>query len=206
MARGKFIIFEGMDYSGKTTNIQNFCSILDSMGIDYINTREPGGSRVAEDVRRLILAPDSNLTTKECVLAFQLARSHHCRNVIEPALEAGKWVVCDRYIISSMVYQYEEKKLLSFLTKQLNLTEPDHMVYSTCGIEDTLRRKGIRGVDNHMDELFTNRYTHYSGLFDFYACLLEDMSLTLDTNNSPSALKVQMEEYIVKDILGEQNV
>lgn len=206
MTRGKFIIFEGMDYSGKTTNIHNFCAILDSMGIEYITTREPGGSSVAEKIRSILLSLDSDLSNKESVMAFQLARSHHCRTVIEPALAAGKWVICDRFIISSMVYQYEEKKLLSLLTKQLKFSEPDHMIYSTCGLEETLRRKGIRGVDNHLDEVYTNRYTHYSGLFDFYACLLEDMSLTLDTNNSPLELKAQMEEYIVRDILGEQNV
>lgn len=208
MQKGKFIIFEGMDYSGKTTNIKSMCEVLDAKGIKYITTREPGGSLIGEKIRDLILSTSveqAGLNEAETTIAFQLARSHHCRVTIQPALDSGVWVICDRYIISSMVYQHAYKDIIRDLTKSLNIIEPDFMIYNTCGHEETLRRKGIRGVENHMDEVFTKYYEKLAKLFDQYAETLKDVTLTLDTNQNPSILKDQMEEYIDK-ILGEYNV
>lgn len=208
MQKGKFIIFEGMDYSGKTTTLKNFCKLLEEKNIPYITTREPGGTKMAERIRGLLLSLDESepsLDVNETATLFQIARSHHCKTVIKPALDSGIWVISDRYIISSMVYQNDAKELIKETSKVFGILEPDAMIYTTCGYEETLRRKGIRGTDNHLDELYTKHYKEFSKLFDYYAYLLEDMSLILNTNNDMQELTTQMRKFI-SEILGDNYV
>ena len=205
MNKGKFIILEGMDFSGKTTCAKKLVEILTEKGIECVFTREPGGTLEGEMIRE-ILVNQTDLNSDERALLFQTSRSLHCRKVIEPALAAGKWVISDRYIISSLVYQHQSEKLLRQLTKQLKLTKPDYMVYTSCGLEETLRRKGLRVDDNNaLDNEYTAKYHHYSGLFDYYACLAEDETLKLDTNNRQQILDQQLRDFVDK-ILGEPNV
>lgn len=204
--KGKFIFFEGMDFSGKTTSLHRFAEILDERGIKYIITREPGGSEIGEAIRTILLSPNSDqISIEEQAFLFQVARSNHCRNVIQPALDNGVWVLSDRYIVSSIVYQHDALPILKETSKLLNLIEPDYMVYATCGYETTIQRKGLRSDNNRLDDVYTKHYHMYSERFERYACLLEDMSLTIDTNKSIDAVKQQLGEFVDK-ILGDNNV
>lgn len=208
MKEGKFIIFEGMDYSGKTTAMKEFCKLLAENNIPHITTREPGGTKVAENIRKVLLSLEENepsLNTVESVALFQVARSHHCRTVIKPALESGVWVISDRYIISSMVYQNDAKDIIRNLTTDFGILEPDAMIYTSCGYEETIKRKGIRGTDNYLDELYTKHYSEFSKLFDYYAYLLQDMTLILNTNEGIPTLSCRMSKFI-STILGESHV
>ncbi len=98
-----FITFEGGEGSGKTTISQKICKVLEQKGHKTILTREPGGVKVAEDVRSLIM--DNELDYKTEVLLFAAARIEHLEQKIKPALKDKKIVICDRYIDSSIVYQ-----------------------------------------------------------------------------------------------------
>jgi len=204
MSKGKFICFEGMDFSGKTTTLNNLTKLLDARGVEYITTREPGGTALAEKLRALLLN-DTTIDVFEQALLFQAARRQHCRLIIQPALDEGKWVISDRYIISSLVYQHDAKKLLQDTAKLMNLIEPDYLIYTRCGYETTLQRKQSRKDNNHLDEVFTRHYEKYSKLFDHYACLLEDMSLTIDTNKSTDEIELILGDFVDK-ILGDKNV
>lgn len=204
MNKGKFIFFEGMDFSGKTTCANMLGDILTTRGIKFIITREPGGTPFGDALRAMLLNCDTD-NVKEQALLFQAARSNHCRNVIQPALDEGTWVLSDRYIISSMVYQHDALDIIKSTSRALNLIEPDYMVYAKCGIKTTLQRKGIRSDVNAMDELYTKNYDMYSSRFDHYACLLEDMSLNIDTNKPVNEIYLILYEFVDK-ILGEQNV
>jgi dTMP kinase len=106
MARGKFITFEGGEGAGKSTQAQLLAGRLRAAGRDVVLTREPGGSPFAEQVRALILdpatAPHSALSE---ALLFYAARSDHLDTTIRPALTAGRWVICDRFLDSTRVYQ-----------------------------------------------------------------------------------------------------
>ncbi len=105
---GIFISFEGGEGAGKSTQIQRLSDHLASNGIDVIATREPGGSQGAELVREVLLsgaARDYGVTA-EAVL-FAAARADHIDTLIKPALDEGKWVLCDRFADSSRVYQSE---------------------------------------------------------------------------------------------------
>lgn len=103
--QGKFISFEGTEGVGKTTAINSLCSRLDQAGIDYVRTREPGGSAFAEQLRDLLLNPETQINDDTELLLMFAARSDHVAKVISPALEAGKWVICDRFIDSTLAYQ-----------------------------------------------------------------------------------------------------
>lgn len=102
---GKFIVLEGPDGSGKTTQIGRIETYLRERGTDFISTREPGGVQVAEKIRSVILDVDNAMSgLTECLLYAAARREHLIQKVI-PALEQGKTVICDRYVMSSLSYQ-----------------------------------------------------------------------------------------------------
>ena len=106
METGKFITFEGIEGVGKSTNIAHFTGILEENGCDVLKTREPGGTPIAERIRALVAehGDEAMPDIAELLLVFA-ARSLHVNNVIQPALAAGTWVVCDRFTDSSRAYQ-----------------------------------------------------------------------------------------------------
>ena len=120
MSRGRFITLEGGEGVGKTTNLQLIGDAIGSRGYDVLITREPGGTPLAEEVRQMLLAtrdePVSPLA--EALLVFA-ARAQHFENVIEPALTAGRWVLCDRFTDSTFAYQGGGRGLRRDVLEQL---------------------------------------------------------------------------------------
>jgi dTMP kinase len=104
MKRGKFITFEGGEGVGKSTQAKRLADRLEGQGVPVIVTREPGGTPVGEDVRGLILKDRPKDPVTELLL-FAAARAEHMTSVIRPALEEGTWVISDRFIDSTRVYQ-----------------------------------------------------------------------------------------------------
>lgn len=106
MTNPRFITFEGIDGSGKSTQARRFAEHLRGQGQDVVLTREPGGSPGAEEIRQLLLTGDPDRWSPETeVLLFTAARRDHLEKTIEPALAAGKTVVSDRFADSTRVYQ-----------------------------------------------------------------------------------------------------
>jgi len=108
MVAGRFITFEGGEGSGKSTQAERLAERLAGLGIDVVLTREPGGSPFAEALRALILDPETppHSALSEALL-FYAARADHLEKTIRPALNAGRWVICDRFSDSTRVYQSE---------------------------------------------------------------------------------------------------
>lgn len=103
---GKFISFEGPEGSGKTSVIKAVEQYLTNKGYDILTTREPGGIKIAEDIRNIILDKENTEMDKHAeALLFAAARSQHFHQKIVPALDAGKIIICDRFIDSSLAYQ-----------------------------------------------------------------------------------------------------
>ena len=103
---GRFITFEGIDGSGKSTQSRRFADLLRGQGVDVILSREPGGSAGAEQIRELVLTGDPGRWSAETeLLLFTAARRDHLEKTIEPALAAGRTVICDRFADSTRVYQ-----------------------------------------------------------------------------------------------------
>lgn len=103
--KGLFITFEGPDGSGKTTQLQRVADALRQEGYEVLESREPGGTMLAEKVRDIVLDGSLPLLNKTEVLLYLAARSEHVSRVLQPALEAGKIVLCDRFSDSTLVYQ-----------------------------------------------------------------------------------------------------
>lgn len=120
MQRGRFITFEGGEGTGKSTQARKLAERLEATGIPVLVTREPGGTALGEDIRGLILKdrPQDPLTE---LLLFAAARAEHMTAVIRPALDEGTWVISDRFIDSTRVYQGKlyaiEPELIATLEK-----------------------------------------------------------------------------------------
>lgn len=103
---GRFISLEGGEGVGKSTQVRRLAEALRARGHDVVETREPGGSAGAEAIRTLILEGEANRWTARAeALLFAAARADHVARTIRPALEAGQWVLTDRFIDSSLAYQ-----------------------------------------------------------------------------------------------------
>lgn len=109
---GLFITFEGPDGSGKSTQIRYLASHLQSEGIPYILTREPGGTTIGDQIRTLLLDPAYKEMANETeALLYAASRAQHVQEKIKPALTAGNVVLCDRFVDASIAYQgYGDRK------------------------------------------------------------------------------------------------
>ena len=121
MSRGAFITFEGIDGSGKSTQLARLAEALKGAGHDVVVTREPGGSPGAEEIRALVLEGATDRWSAETeILLFTAARRDHLERTILPALEAGKVVLCDRFADSTRMYQGMSRGDLRALVDQLH--------------------------------------------------------------------------------------
>ena len=110
--RGKFITIEGLDGCGKSTQLERLAAVLRDNGVDLIVTREPGGTAVGEQIRALILDSATLGLAPWTELALMFAsRAQHIKEVIQPALAEGRWVLCDRFTDSTEAYQGGGRKL-----------------------------------------------------------------------------------------------
>ncbi|WP_308367225.1 MULTISPECIES: dTMP kinase [unclassified Microbulbifer] len=123
MRRGKFITLEGGEGVGKSTNLQFITGWLRDRGIAFIQTREPGGTPLAEELRELLLCNRDEAVdpTAELLMVFA-ARAQHIARVIEPALARGDWVICDRFTDATYAYQGGGRQLDRTLIAQLEQT------------------------------------------------------------------------------------
>ncbi|WP_085308423.1 dTMP kinase [Planktotalea arctica] len=119
--KGRFISFEGIDGSGKSTQAKRLATALERAGYDVVLTREPGGSPGAEEIRALVLQGDTDRWSAETeILLFTAARRDHMERTILPALAAGKVVICDRFADSTRMYQGLSRGDLRALVDQLH--------------------------------------------------------------------------------------
>ncbi|MES9897819.1 MAG: dTMP kinase [Sedimenticola sp.] len=106
IAKGKFITVEGGEGAGKSTNLDHIRRLLENAGKEVLFTREPGGTDLGEEVRELLLGhKHTGMSDDAELLLMFAARAEHLHNKIIPALEAGKWVLCDRFTDASYAYQ-----------------------------------------------------------------------------------------------------
>ena len=119
--KGLFIVFEGQDGSGKSTQIKALTAYLEEKGRTVLLTREPGGTPVAEKIREVLLDPENKGMDATCeAYLYAAARAEHVRQVIVPAIEEGKVVLCDRFMMSSLAYQGYGRQLGTEQVCQIN--------------------------------------------------------------------------------------
>jgi dTMP kinase len=131
--RGTFIAFEGPEGGGKTVQIQRLARRLQEEGREVVVTREPGGTRVGDEIRTILLGlGDYAILPETEVLLLAAGRAQHVREVIEPALARGAWVLCDRYVDSTYAYQGGGRELDLEPIRQIQ-------EYATGGLEPDVR-------------------------------------------------------------------
>jgi dTMP kinase len=149
---GLFIAFEGVEGSGKSTQVGSLVATLQEEGLDVVVTREPGGPPVAERIRDLLLDPNAEgMDPRTEALLYAAARAEHVRRVVAPGLEAGKVVVCDRFIDSSLAYQGFARELGDSDVLEINRWAvagviPDVVVLLDLDADEGLRRVRDRAL------------------------------------------------------------
>jgi dTMP kinase len=156
--RGKFITIEGCEGVGKSTNIAFARALLEARGIPLRVTREPGGTPLAEDIRRLLLAhrEETMCDATELLLVFA-ARAQHTRSLIEPALARGEWVLCDRFTDATIAYQgggrgIDGELILALKRLVLGAFEPDLTLLLDLPVEAGMARIRARGALDRFEE------------------------------------------------------
>lgn len=156
--RGRFITFEGCEGSGKSTQIRLLGEKLAAAGVDFIVTREPGGSEIAEQIRRIILDGKNDKMCDECeALLYAAARVQHLKEIVEPALAAGRLVVCDRYVDSSLAYQgfargLGEKYVAQINSYALENYPPNLTVFLNISPDRAFERKHGADMNDRMEK------------------------------------------------------
>jgi dTMP kinase len=155
--RGKFITFEGGEGTGKSTQAAMLTLALEALGLGVLRTREPGGSPGAEIIRHVLLSGAAKPLGAEAeAMLFAAAREDHVRCTIEPALAAGKWVVCDRFADSTRVYQgvlgSVDQRLIKGLERvSIGDLMPNLTLILDAPVEITMERSALRRGDAAAD-------------------------------------------------------
>lgn len=159
MSTGLFVSFEGIDGSGKSTQARLLFDHLQSLGLDALLTREPGGSPGAEQIRALLVSGDVDRWSPETeLLLFTAARRDHLERTIRPALAAGRIVICDRFADSTRIYQGlrgdDLRAQVDALHDLMIGQEPDLTILIDIDAGDGLARAVARGGDDDRFEAF----------------------------------------------------
>ena len=187
--RGKFIVIEGLEGAGKSNAQRVVSETLAAHGIEFITTREPGGTPIAEALRNLWKeGKDGEHTTDKAeVLMIYAARTQLVETVIEPALTSGKWVVGDRHDMSSQAYQGGGRRLADLVDKVgsviLGDFEPDFTIYLDIEPSIGLERARGRGALDRIEQLDIN-FFHRTR--ERYVALVKDNPKAVLINAEPA--------------------
>ncbi len=148
-SHGAFITFEGIDGCGKSTQVARTAALLSEVGFAVVTLREPGSTRVAEQIRRILLHTRETLSDATELLLYEAARADITAHEIRPHLSAGKIVLCDRFYDSTTAYQGYGRKLDLRLVKQLHRlaigeTRPDLTLVMDVDLKVAFARRGRR--------------------------------------------------------------
>jgi len=172
-----FITFEGIDGAGKSTQIEKLCAYFKKNGIEFVSTREPGGCEISEKIRDIILSQKSDLGAFGELFLYFAARAEHIRQIIKPALDGGKWVVCDRFCDSTFAYQGAGRGLDVAKMKEINKFAsqniyPDLTVLLDISVDVSLERRKRR--KKSADRLEQNDRTFFESVRQYFLKLSQD--------------------------------
>ena len=206
MKKGLFITFEGGEGSGKTTACKYLLERLRKEGYDVIYSREPGGVDIAEQIRDVILNVNNTaMDARTEALLYAASRRQHLVEVVLPALEAGKIVLCDRFIDSSLVYQGHargigEAKVMSINRFAIGDNMPDLTVYFDVDPEIGLSRAADRGELNRLDKESLNFHRSVRRAYQKLARKYKERISTVDANQPLKEVESAVYDLVIKKI------
>ncbi|HVP14724.1 MAG TPA: dTMP kinase [Terriglobales bacterium] len=193
--RGLFVTFEGGEGSGKSTQVARLAERLRRRGFEPLLTREPGGTPLAEGVRALLLDPARRPGPTSEALLMEAARADLVENLIRPALEAGRVVLCDRYDDSTLAYQGAGRGIDAALLAILNRAatgglRPDlTLLYDLPAAVGLARREGAEGDTNRLDREPAEFHERVRARFLELAAAEPARWIVLDATKSPDELE-----------------
>ena len=199
--RGKFITLEGIEGSGKSTNLEVITNLLDSNNLKYIVTREPGGGPLGPNLRELLLDKNNSISPSVEMLLMMADRKDHVDNLIEPNLTKGNWVISDRYLDSTIAYQGGGRQLnlnlITALSEELKLPTPDLTLLFDLSVDLALERAKKR---SELDRFEREPKEFHSRIRNSY---LEQASINnrtkiIDSSKDIKSVSMQVEIYILQ--------
>ncbi|RKZ29225.1 dTMP kinase [bacterium] len=205
MKRGIFITFEGIDGCGKSTQSERLANFLIERGVDVITTREPGGTPVAEQIRKILLDRNyAEISPRTELFLYLASRAQHTYEIIAPALESGKWVISDRFFDSSVAYQgfargLGMKQVLEMSLMATGGLAPDLTFFLDISPEQASLRMKKQG--KILDRLESEREEFMSKVREGYLLIARDNPerfIKIDGSNSPDVVWSDVKKFFLK--------
>lgn len=205
MAEGKYIVIEGQDGAGKTTQAELLQQHLEAKGVKVMHIKEPGGSPIAEELRKVILNGTLSRTPMTNILLFTAIRHELWNQVIKPALEAGTWVICTRNYLSTLAYQAygegSDPKIISAVTQTFTdkrYMHPDHaIILYFADIAAREERLRLRGLDLKPDTFETKDIGFQTRVNNAYLTIAKEYDIQLvDASRSIEDIQAELRDKL----------
>lgn len=202
---GKFITLEGIEGSGKSTNLSIIEKILDDNQINYVVTREPGGGPLGPKLRKILLNKSNVISPSVEMLLMMADRKDHVDNVIKHNLKKGNWVISDRYLDSTIAYQGGGRQLdlnlISFLSSELHLPTPNLTLLFDLPVKEALKRAKKR---SELDRFESEPEDFHNRIRDSYLeqASKNDRFKIVNSSKDITSVAEQVKKYI-KQLVNE---
>lgn len=203
---GKLFTFEGSEGSGKSTQIELLADELEGMGHEVVVTREPGGTEIGEEIRHLLIhnSAGENMAPEAELLLFAAARAQLVRQVVIPGLEAGKIILCDRFLDSTTVYQGAARSISSDPVSYINQFAAAEIIPDLTFILDVPAEESIARVKRRItdlpDRMEQENVEFYKKVREGYLLLAHSLPERFHVVDGTRELKVNQED-ILKTVL-----
>ena len=200
--KGVFLSLEGLDGCGKTTQSDRVKEIMEDLGYETLLSREPGGCPISEEIRSLLLSvAHGEMTPTTEALLYAASRAQHVHDVIAPALRAGKAVICDRFVDSSVAYQGGGRSLGVETVSQYNEAGvhgcmPDVTVYFRIDHETSLRRRYSASAPDRMEQADASFFARTERAFEQLAAENPNRFLVLDGRRTKEEVTAELQEKL----------
>ncbi len=206
MNKGLFVTFEGGEGSGKTTILSHLITKIDKLNVEAVITREPGGCAISEQIRDIILDVDNTQIHKRTeALLYAASRAQHVEEVLRPALDNSKLVICDRYVDSSIIYQgYARNNRIDDIWGINNFAMdnviPDITIFFDIRPEDAFKR--INNGSRDLNRLDLEGMNFHNEVYDAYIDLCkQDRFIKVDATKTIEEVVADVYEIIYNELI-----
>jgi dTMP kinase len=206
-ASGRFITLEGIEGVGKSTQVAQLSAALKERGIEHVVTREPGGTPLAEDIRQLVLQSNGEAVPPNAELLLMFAaRAVHLNNLIQPSLNAGRWVICDRFTDATYAYQgggrgMDTAEIVRLETMVQGTLRPDLTLLLEAPVAQSLQRARKRSAGTPTDRFEAERAEFFERVAAAYRERAESQPqrmVRIDASQSADAVTASILDVLKK--------
>ena len=204
---GAFLSMEGLDGSGKGTQLEALADTLDRYGFELTRCREPGGSPIGEKIREIVLdRANAEMTDETEALLYAASRAQLVREVIRPAVAAGRVVLCDRYVDSSVAYQGGGRllgvdRVLAINGMAVDGTWPDLTVYLKLDHRTAIRRRLAATAPDRMESQQESFHARVEAAYNELAARMPERYLTVDADRAPEDMAAEIAERVLQKLM-----